>query len=277
MGNLIDWELLSQLLTPPGFAQAPMWDAFADRYNGYVAMQADHARLQVELMEITADDTVLDVGAGPGRLSIPAAARARSVTALDVSPLMLERLERNARNRGCDNIRTLNLDWADVRPGENVEIHDIVVASRSPATRDLAKINALARKRAYIMTFSGPSLKDFHDSLVAGIADTPPPAARPFAMPAHALTFNRLTTMGLEVNVRFIPDGFRAVFADWRDLFESFGWLGIAKADETRFRENIAPYLSETETGTELCMETRTVVMWWDKTGSPVLGNMPQQ
>lgn len=278
MGGLIDWELLDRLITPPTFAQSPMWDAFADRYNGYVALQSEYTRLQIDLMDLAADETVLDVGAGPGRIAIPAAAMARSVTALDVSRPMLDHLERNARSAGRDNIRALNLSWSDVRPGENVEMHDVVVASRSPAMNDLGKLDALARKRAYIMIFAGPSLKSFHDSLVAGIEPEPPAAGgRPSPMPGHALIFNRLTAMGIEVNVRFIPDGFSHAFRDWDDLLQSFSWLGVPKEAEARFRENIAPYLTERGSGLELRMETRTAVLWWDKVRTAMrLGTLPR-
>lgn len=266
MGNLIDWDLLDRLLTPPVFAQSPMWDAFADRYNGYVAMQSEYTGLQIDMMNIGVDETVLNVGAGPGRIAIPAAARARSVTALDVSRPMLDHLERNARQAGRDNIRRLDLAWQDVEPDGNVEVHDIVVAARSPAMNDLRKIDALARKRAYVTLFSGPSLKCFHDSLVAGIEPAPPSAAaKPTPMPGYALVFNRLVAMGLEVNVGFVPDGFSQVFPDWDAVLDGFSWLGIGKTDEPRFRDNIAPYLSQTQDGLALRMETRTCILWWDK------------
>lgn len=270
MGGLIDWDLLDRLITPPNFSQSPMWDAFADRYNGYIALQSEYTRLQIDLMNIGVGDTVLDVGAGPGRITVPAAAKAQSVTALDVSRPMLDHLERNARDAGRDNIRVLNLAWQDVRPDENVAKHDIVVAARSPAMRDLRKLDALARKRAYVMLFCGQSLKSFHDSLVVGIEPEPPaPPKRPSPMPGYALVFNRLTAMGLEVNVQFIPDGFSQTFRDWQALLTSFAWLGIGTAAEARFRENIMPYLTETDQGIALRMETRTAVLWWDKGHAP--------
>jgi SAM-dependent methyltransferase len=275
MGGLVDWELLHRLITPPAFAQSPMWDAFADRYNGYVALQSEYTRLQIDMFAIAADDTVLDVGAGPGRIAIPAAAKARSVTALDISRPMLDHLQRNAQAAACENIHVSNLSWADVRPGDNVDMHDIVVASRSPAMNDLKKLDALARKRVYVLFFAGPSLKSFHDSLVAGIEPEPPAAgARPSPMPAYALIFNRLAAMGLEVNVRFIRDGFSHTFRDWPDLLQQFSWLGISSDAETRFRDNIAPYLTESDKGIALRMETRTVVLWWDKAQAPVQTGM---
>jgi len=51
---------------------------------------------------------VLDVGCGPGRLTLPAAARVGpegEVIALDIQPAMLVKLEARARSAGIDNIR----------------------------------------------------------------------------------------------------------------------------------------------------------------------------
>ncbi len=53
---------------------------------------------------------VLDVGCGPGRVSIPAAQRVGpegQVVALDVQAAMLEKLQKRADARGVANIRTL--------------------------------------------------------------------------------------------------------------------------------------------------------------------------
>lgn len=269
MSALINWELLYALISPPTFTQSPMWDAFADRYNGYVALQADYTRAQIDALGVMPEDSLLDVGAGPGRIAIPAAGSARSVTALDVSRPMLDHLERNAAAAGLANIRTLHMPWSEVVPGRNVEPHDIVVAARSPAMHDLKKLDALARKRVYVTVFSGPSLKSFHDSLVEGIEPSPPAPPRPsLPMPSYALIFNRLVDMGVEVGVFHLPDGFSASFSDWDDLFARFAWLGLADAHRIRFRENISRYLTETEAGLTLRMETRATVLWWPKSSA---------
>lgn len=264
-GGLIDWDLLDALSTPPAMSQPAMWNAFADRYNGYVAMQADYTRLQIAAMKISPDDTVVDVGAGPGRITLQAAEKARLVTAIDVSRDMLDHLEANVAARRLRNVRPLHLSWDEVVPGDNVPLHDIVVASRSPAMRDLKKLDALARKYVFVMTFCGPSLKSFHDTLVAGIEPEPPRGSYRPAMAGHALAFNRLVDMGIEANVGYLPDGFSASWRDWDDLIAHFSWLRIPPDGLDRFRNNIAPYLTQDTAGLHLRMETRTAVIWWKK------------
>jgi ubiquinone/menaquinone biosynthesis C-methylase UbiE len=64
---------------------------------------------------------VLDVGSGPGRLAIPAARRVGpegSVTAVDVQPEMLARLEERVAAAGVSNITTRLMDVAS---GDSLE------------------------------------------------------------------------------------------------------------------------------------------------------------
>lgn len=266
MRGLIDWELLAAMNMPAAMSQAPMWDAFADRYNGYASLQQDYTRLQVDALGLSPADTLLDVGAGPGRITVPAAGAALSVTALDVSRPMLDHLERNAAAAGLRNVHALHLPWDQVEAGKTVPVHDVVVASRSPAMRDLDKLDALARRAVYVMLFAGPSLKSFHDTLVAGIEPAPAaPTPRRQAIAGHALVFNRLVDMGIEANVSYVPDGFSRRFSDWDELIGSFGWLGIPAKHEGRFRENIRPYVQAEDGGLLLRMETRTAIVWWKK------------
>lgn len=268
MPGLIDWDLLAALDMPPAMSQPAMWDAFADRYNGYAALQDECSRLQVQALGLRPQDTVLDVGAGPGRLSIPAAKLARAVTALDVSRPMLDHLQRNAAAAGLCNVSTLHLPWDRVVPGETVPVHDVVIASRSPAMRDLDTLDALARRAVYVLLFCGPSLKAFHDTLVAGIEPAPPAAREAVRRPAiagHALVFNRLVDRGIEAQVSYLPDGFGGSFADWDELERRFAWLRIGPEHRARFRDNIGPYVSEEGGRLRLRLRSRTAMVWWTK------------
>lgn len=268
MSGLIDWDLLAALDMPPTMSQAPMWDAFADRYNGYTALQAECSRLQVQALGLRPDDSVLDVGAGPGRLSIPAAGIVRAVTALDVSRPMLDHLERNAAAAGRRNVTALHLPWDEVVPGHTVPVHDVVIASRSPAMRDLDTLHALARRTVCVLLFTGPSLKSFHDTLMTGIETAPPQARSPGARPAiagHALVFNRLAARGIEAEVSYLPDGFSGAYADWEDLERAFAWLAIGGEHRSRFRANIGPYVTSAGGRLLLRVPSRTALIRWHK------------
>ena len=60
---------------------------------GYVhkmaAMEREYTFAQLDAFDTSPEDTVLDVGCGPGRISVLMAQRAKSVTAIDSSEKML--------------------------------------------------------------------------------------------------------------------------------------------------------------------------------------------
>ena len=67
-------------------------------------LEKEYTLRQVESMCLDKDDTVLDIGCGIGRLTIPIAEKVRQVTALDIADKMLELCQENVRNAGLDNV-----------------------------------------------------------------------------------------------------------------------------------------------------------------------------
>jgi FkbM family methyltransferase len=73
------------------------------------------------------DDTVLDIGAGTGRWSIPMAKICKKVSALDTLPGMLEILRENAATENVKDINPIVGDWATAE----VESHEHVLSSHA--------------------------------------------------------------------------------------------------------------------------------------------------
>ena len=77
------------------------WDAIAEGYDQYVAPQeADLASEALRLVGLEPGARFLDVAAGTGGLSLPAARLGAHVLATDWSPAMIERFERRVREEG---------------------------------------------------------------------------------------------------------------------------------------------------------------------------------
>ena len=90
-----------QHAAPPG-----AWDAIAEGYDLYVAPQeADLANEALDLVGLKPGERFLDVAAGPGGLSLPAARRGSDVFATDWSPAMIERFEARAKAEGLTTAR----------------------------------------------------------------------------------------------------------------------------------------------------------------------------
>jgi SAM-dependent methyltransferase len=91
-------------MTAPGHEQTrAAWDKIAAGYDEFVTVT--HMELGNEGLRragLRPGMRFLDVAAGSGALSIPAARRGAKVLATDQSPVMLERLRARARNEGLD-------------------------------------------------------------------------------------------------------------------------------------------------------------------------------
>ena len=115
-------------------------------YDGMAKLEKNFTLNQVNAMILSKEDTVVDIGCGPGRLSIPIAQRVHSVTAVDVADEMLAKWKENANAGGVNNIKTLKANWNDENILEKIGNHDIAIASRSVGLSDLLKLNAIAKK-----------------------------------------------------------------------------------------------------------------------------------
>ncbi|WP_067686037.1 class I SAM-dependent methyltransferase [Nocardia jejuensis] len=86
-------------------ASSGPWDEVAERYDDAATeVMRPFSAHALALAELSPGAHVVDVAAGPGTLAIPAAARVARVSALDFSPLMIERLVRHAEAAGLDAI-----------------------------------------------------------------------------------------------------------------------------------------------------------------------------
>lgn len=93
-------------------------ERIVDQFNRQAATFAErHAHsdpldLLVRVSGVTAEDTVLDLGCGPGLVSCAFAAVARQVTGLDLAPAMLERARARQAQLSLTNLTWINGDVA---------------------------------------------------------------------------------------------------------------------------------------------------------------------
>lgn len=103
---------------------------------------------------------VLDVGCGPGSITLPLAEVAKEVYALDPSEKMLELLLEKIRKKKMKNIFIFAERWEDIDLKERgwQEAFDLSFASMSPGVSDpesLQKLIASSKKYCYLSTFAG--------------------------------------------------------------------------------------------------------------------------
>ncbi|PKB63880.1 MAG: hypothetical protein BZY80_05000 [SAR202 cluster bacterium Io17-Chloro-G2] len=97
-------------------APPPMdhWRPFARQFSAD-PRRSDDAFLNRLMDEVMADQTLIDVGAGGGRLALPLALHCKHVTAVEPSPAMGEVLTGGAKAHHVENISLVPSDWLEVQ------------------------------------------------------------------------------------------------------------------------------------------------------------------
>jgi len=91
------------------------WDAIATGYNDYVTpVNIPLANAALDRIDIRPGTSFLDVAAGSGALSLAAARRGAQVLGTDISPVMIEGLNDNARRYGMANLTGRVMDGHDL-------------------------------------------------------------------------------------------------------------------------------------------------------------------
>src|SRR6266567_1751781 len=109
--------------------------------------------------EVTAQTSVLDVGAGTGRFSLALAPHAKQIIAVEPNAAMLDYLRQDANARRLTNITLVQTTWQDAP----TDLHaDIVICSHvlypiRAVVPFLEKLQAATRRTCYIY-LRGPSL-----------------------------------------------------------------------------------------------------------------------
>jgi SAM-dependent methyltransferase len=181
-------------------------------------------------------ESLLDVGCGPGTFALYYAPLLKKVVAFDFSSKMLEKLEKNAKDKNLKNIEILNAniegDWA------NIPTCDVVLASRclevDSLKKVLKKLNSHAKKAVYLTFKAGNSY--INDEFLQIIKRDVVPR------PDYIYVLNTLYQMGIFAKLDFVPkeDSEYCKAPDDVDKYiNSISWSleGLSEDEEKRARE----------------------------------------
>lgn len=259
----IDWEALYRrrgASGEPGCEKeaAGFWDERAPDF-GRKAHHPEQRRIAEELLDRFGwrpDERVLDVGAGPGTLTLPLARRVREVTAFDLSAVMLEQLRQRMVHEGVTNIQVRQGRWLDA-PDEAVTGFDTVVCANAlgPAAltadgdcemgRAVARLRAAARRGLVLV----PHADQPADAPMREAVGLPEPADRRERV---ALLYHIFVRQGLLPDLTILQ---RPFFWSFRDLDEGVVVLGrrLRVADDpgrlARLRAHLGPRLEPDRDG----------------------------
>ena len=209
------------------------WDAIAEGYDRYVAPQeVDLANEALGLVGLEPGERLLDVAAGTGGLSLPAARLGAQVLATDWSPAMIERFEARAHAEGLSNAhgRVMDCHAVDL-PEDSFDITGsqfgvMLVPDQPRALREMVRVTKPGG-RVLVIAYGFPAELEFLQFFISalkavapefpGIPDDPPPLE--FQASDPEILRQRLTDAGLK-NVRVERTAERPTFASGQEMWD---------------------------------------------------------
>jgi len=273
MDSLINWQALQKLSMPPMPPRSQngenMWDTAAAMYNKMASLEKTYTLNQINAIPLRPTDTVLDMGCGPGRITVPVAQRVSSVTAADSAESMLAYCKENVKKANLSNVDPVFLDFNDAVVGDNINKHDVVICSRSADLQDLQKLSSLAERIAAIVIWANaPSIPELLEKLFAGTGrdNKRPRSGQRDRRVGYNLFYNIVYDLGYEPNVQVVDDGFTRQYSSREEAYSDLSVLGEFDLDKTDvFHQNVDRFLTEnTDGGYTFLLETRSAVIWWD-------------
>lgn len=194
---------------------ARAWDEVAPGYDEFVTpAHSDLAERALRLAGLEAGMQLLDVAAGTGALSLAAARLGARVTAVDISPVMIERLERRARQEEIElDARVMDGHALDLESGRfDMSASEFGVMLFPDLPRGLREMVRVTKPggRVVVVAFGSPAKVEFIQFFTRaiqaavpgfeGLPKAPPPL--PFQVQDPAKLRRELADAGLgEVRV----------------------------------------------------------------------------
>lgn len=166
MGHVIDYNELWKLYYRSRHSsrnknpvKGEFWDDLAEHYDRSVRKNPWNTDRDIIQLDLNPDHTVLDIGAGNGRLSVPLAQKVKWVTAVEPSSSMIRYLERNMKEAGLVNYDCIQNTWEETPVPEDTGTYDLVISAFALDFFDLQsaleKMDQAASEKVYIFWFAG--------------------------------------------------------------------------------------------------------------------------
>ncbi len=263
--NEIDWEELWTRKMDKKGDRGKDWTKAAVKYSER-ASKDNYTEQLISKMNLSKDDTVLDVGCGEGSVTIPLSKEVSSITAIDATEKMLEILDEKIKAESIYNIKTIKDDVNDVTL-EKYGKHDIVLASRvingikSPR-KVFSNFNEIANKYVFITLF-GPNNwkleKDFFKYINSEYGGAP----------SYTILLNLLAEMDIYPNVVNLDVGPVRTYKTIEEAIDNEKWnlAKFSKEEQELLPKYLESILEENEDGllTNPNDKPDWVLIWWKK------------
>jgi ubiquinone/menaquinone biosynthesis C-methylase UbiE len=214
-------------------APTEAWDAIAEGYDRYVAPQeVDLANEALRLVGLEPGERFLDVAAGTGGLSLPAARLGAQVLATDWSAEMIEQFEARVREERLSNTEWREMDCHALDlPDDSFDVTGsqfgvMLVPDQPGALREMVRVTKPGG-RVLLIAYGFPAELEFLQLFIGalkavapefpGLPDDPPPLE--FQVSDPEVLRHRLTDAGLK-GVRVEHTSERPTFSSGREMWD---------------------------------------------------------
>ncbi len=278
----------SQTLLGNDFFDHRQWDKEASCYDVMNSMEAEGTERELDLFDISDSDTVLDIGCGPGRMTIPIAKRAREVIAIDSSQAMIDICKRNTEEAGISNARCLRLDWERAEDYELLPQVDVIIQARwSGGASPLEKYRKICRKYVIFieweknppriirnLLFDGcfseqamkeyPELRHFDESAYTGQNET-----KRLKEQRDQNLRDELKAENIEIRKEILKEGLIYRALEREDMVSKIKRLSPHPelVDPDKLEENIRQYVEKEGDGWKFYLPTWSRIEWFSLSG----------
>jgi SAM-dependent methyltransferase len=215
------------------------WTAWSDKdaaknyLNSFITSPNAKKRAD-ELARMTRfESRVLDIGAGPGNITIPLSKKVSHITAVEPAPGMVEVFRDHIALTGAENIRLVPKRWEDVEIEPDLEApYDLCFASFSLGMLDLKqsieKMICVSTKNIVLYWHVG--LQAFDEDAI----ELSPLlyGKKHYPVPESSIVFNLLYSMRIYPDVKIERKNVRLVYKTFDEIFEIYARRYHAETNE---------------------------------------------
>ena len=222
----------------------------------------------IQDLNVSPSSRVLDIGAGPGIISIPLAKKVSHITAVDHSPGMISVLMEKMSEQGVTNIHCLQKFWEDIQPTEDLmPPYDIVIASLSldmlNIRQALEKMNSVCSKAVYLYWFAGePSWETHTRKLMPLLHGT-----SYYPVPKCDILFNVLYGMGIYPHTSKFTYRYIVQYKSSEEAFSHYrNYFHVSTPEQEQVLKDYLPEILQEENDGFISSSHATCLkIWWEK------------
>lgn len=240
----------------------PDSDELVKRYETHSHTRAERPDplLDFILKEISSSLSVIDIGSGNGRWTVPIARKAKKVIAVEPTKAMQNLLRENIYSAGVTNVQIIEAAWEEAV----IQPEDIIVCAHamygSPDLESFVrKMESHARKGCYLALRLPPT-----DGILGEISSVI--FGRRYDSPNAIIAYNALYSLGIYTNVLTEDTIFNWVNANFEDAFlraKRHLHLETSTAYDALIRDTLRRRLIYSDNSYIWPDGMRSALLWW--------------